>query len=606
MRRSWIGLFFIILVAQIAMAVPLAITTLGVASSTATTATVTWTTTGTTAAADTRVSYTCGGVTNAYLDGARVTSHSATLTGLPVGVTCTYTASSQNSASETATGTVQSFSTCRPNSGQNTAVKATLYSFYAYGAFTATWHDLSGIGTTPTQCGVAITSPVSGTLDINGNLVVSLPDVNQVTPSPGAWTIAFSSFASTGSVSADISPTGQNFDASATLQGQVSAGNKGPVGGSGGVGTGTVTNVATTSPIGGGPITTTGTIACATCTTNAAALTANAIVLGAGAQATAVAASLGTTTTVLHGNAAGAPSFGAVALATDVSGQLPITAVGSAGLSGTAPLSIASTGVATCTTCTTNASALTAHGVVIGAGSQATTVTAVGSTGQVLTGNTGADPTWQAAASGSGPVYALFNCFENDASGTTHTSVNCATTVNFVSGDFYVATCSGATGSSGITITISDSLSNTWTADATFFDSGNNNRYTIAHSLITTGGASTITCTYSSATAFNFVTVNKVIGATGFDVSATNTGNAALHNSGSLVTTHNGEIAFFVEGNGGAGGETGVILPFGQLLYAPTIAGYAATAPLGKAGTYVLTTRNANTNTYGNVTATYF
>lgn len=32
----------------------------------------------------------------------------------------------------------------------------------------------------------------------------------------------------------------------------------------------------------------------------------------------------GTTTTVLHGNAAGAPSFGAVALATDVSGNLPV------------------------------------------------------------------------------------------------------------------------------------------------------------------------------------------------------------------------------------------------------------------------------------------
>lgn len=57
-------------------------------------------------------------------------------------------------------------------------------------------------------------------------------------------------------------------------------------------------------------------------------LTASAIVLGGGAGATPTPlASLGTTTTVLHGNAAGAPTFGAVALATDVSGLLPATSL---------------------------------------------------------------------------------------------------------------------------------------------------------------------------------------------------------------------------------------------------------------------------------------
>jgi hypothetical protein len=38
-----------------------------------------------------------------------------------------------------------------------------------------------------------------------------------------------------------------------------------------------------------------------------------------------VLASLGTTTTVLHGNAAGLPTFGAVSLTADVSGNLPVT-----------------------------------------------------------------------------------------------------------------------------------------------------------------------------------------------------------------------------------------------------------------------------------------
>jgi hypothetical protein len=61
-------------------------------------------------------------------------------------------------------------------------------------------------------------------------------------------------------------------------------------------GSGTVTSIATTSPITGGTITTTGTIACATCTTNASALTSNMPVIGAGSQAAAVGTVSGNTT----------------------------------------------------------------------------------------------------------------------------------------------------------------------------------------------------------------------------------------------------------------------------------------------------------------------
>lgn len=54
------------------------------------------------------------------------------------------------------------------------------------------------------------------------------------------------------------------------------------------------------------------------------ALTANAIVLGGGPGVVPTAlATLGTTTTVLHGNAAGAPTFGAIVLTTEVTGILP-------------------------------------------------------------------------------------------------------------------------------------------------------------------------------------------------------------------------------------------------------------------------------------------
>lgn len=57
--------------------------------------------------------------------------------------------------------------------------------------------------------------------------------------------------------------------------------------------------------------------------THTGALTANAIVVGNGTDDIKVLASLGTTTTVLHGNAAGLPTFSAVSLTADVSGTLP-------------------------------------------------------------------------------------------------------------------------------------------------------------------------------------------------------------------------------------------------------------------------------------------
>jgi hypothetical protein len=85
----------------------------------------------------------------------------------------------------------------------------------------------------------------------------------------------------------------------------------------------------------------------------------------------------GTTTTVLHGNAAGAPTYGAVSLTTDVTGTLPIA---NGGTNGTA--------------------SPTANGVTYGDGT-AYAFTAAGTTGQILTATTGSPPTWSTPASGS-------------------------------------------------------------------------------------------------------------------------------------------------------------------------------------------------------------
>lgn len=63
----------------------------------------------------------------------------------------------------------------------------------------------------------------------------------------------------------------------------------------------------------------------ATAISSSAALTANQLVIGGGAGTTpASLGSLGTTTTLLHGNASGAPTFGAVSLTADITGTLPL------------------------------------------------------------------------------------------------------------------------------------------------------------------------------------------------------------------------------------------------------------------------------------------
>jgi hypothetical protein len=147
--------------------------------------------------------------------------------------------------------------------------------------------------------------------------------------------------------------------------------------------TGTVANGATA------PITldaVAGTIACATCVTSVASLTNNQIVLGAGGQGTQTLGSLGTTTTVLHGNASGIPSFGAVSLTTDVSGTLPI---GSGGTNAT-----------TASTAFANLAPTTTRGDLIVFGASGNTRLALGANGSCVVSN-GTDALWGSCAAGA-------------------------------------------------------------------------------------------------------------------------------------------------------------------------------------------------------------
>jgi hypothetical protein len=73
-------------------------------------------------------------------------------------------------------------------------------------------------------------------------------------------------------------------------------------------------------------------------------LTANQIVIGGGSSPITTLGTLGTTTTVLHGNAAGAPTFAAVSLVNDITGTLGIGNGGTGNTTGTATINANLTG----------------------------------------------------------------------------------------------------------------------------------------------------------------------------------------------------------------------------------------------------------------------
>jgi hypothetical protein len=105
------------------------------------------------------------------------------------------------------------------------------------------------------------------------------------------------------------------------------------------------------------------------------ALTQYGVVIGGGAGAAPTSTAAGTSTTVLHGNASGTPTFGAVSLTADVSGTLPNTSGG-----------------------TGQSSAFTQYGVTYASTTSVLATTAAGTAGYVLTANASAAPTFQASS----------------------------------------------------------------------------------------------------------------------------------------------------------------------------------------------------------------
>ena len=205
----------------------------------------------------------------------------------------------------------------------------------------------------PTFGAVSLTADVSGTLPVaNGGTGIASYTIGDILYASGATTLAALADIATGNalISGGIgaAPSWGKVALTTHVSGTLPVANGG---------------TGLTAGTSGGVLayTATGTLA------SSAALAANQIVLGGGAGVVpATLGSLETTTTVLHGNAAGAPTFGAVSLTADITGTLTVANGG------------------------TGASTLAANGVLYGNDTSAVQVTAQGAANTVLTANAGA------------------------------------------------------------------------------------------------------------------------------------------------------------------------------------------------------------------------
>lgn len=190
---------------------------------------------------------------------------------------------------------------------------------------------------------------------------------------------------------------------------------------------------------------TSGGVACFTSTTAMAssiAMTANALMLGGGVGACPTSvASLGATTTVLHGNAGGAPTFNSVSLIADVTGTLPIgnggtncaAATGTCldnitGFSSTGYLKRTGPGnysfIATIPLSDLGITPTRAGDIIYWNGSSWITLTGNNSGNNFLQENASGVPNW-VAASGTGTVLSV-TCGPGLSGGTFTTSGTCA------------------------------------------------------------------------------------------------------------------------------------------------------------------------------------
>jgi hypothetical protein len=196
-------------------------------------------------------------------------------------------------------------------------------------------------------------------------------------------------------------------------------------------------------------------------------LTQNALLLGGGAGATPTAlGSLGTTTSVLHGNVAGAPTYGAVVLTTDVSGILPVANGGTgSAVQNYVDLTTAQTaaGAKTWSGLGTFNAGITSTGAAINLNASsnfATNINTGTSTGAVTIGGTVA----QTIAIGNGVAGNTINIA--DGANTTAQTINIGSGANAANNTIKIGAGVNTAGVTAITIGSTAALANSLTLEA--------------------------------------------------------------------------------------------------------------------------------------------
>lgn len=180
-----------------------------VQSSTATTATIVWTT-STPSTSQILYGYNNTLPYSNNVNQSPVTSHSMTLTILNANQPYYFAVVSSGVQSS-----IYEFALC----GQpQVPVSGTVNQFYYSGTYTLTWNPPAGSGGTPTVCGQGFSTTITGGLNLAGSFSSQVADSMKVTPGPGTWTVTVADIGDISPISVTLPLSTLTQDISSQLQ----------------------------------------------------------------------------------------------------------------------------------------------------------------------------------------------------------------------------------------------------------------------------------------------------------------------------------------------------------------------------------------------------
>jgi hypothetical protein len=181
--KKAIALLFFVLASHLGFS-QVSISNVYVSSSTATTATIVWTT-NVGATSQIKYGFDSSIPFSNNADPTLVTSHSMTLILLNPAQPYYFAVVSGNGSS-TATSSTAQFSLC---GDPLVEVSGTINLLYGNGTYTFTWNPPAGGVASPTVCGQPVATTVTGKLNGFGSFNTSVADSLKVRPGPGTWTV---------------------------------------------------------------------------------------------------------------------------------------------------------------------------------------------------------------------------------------------------------------------------------------------------------------------------------------------------------------------------------------------------------------------------------